>query len=537
MNVENVVMPKSMTLSGVEMKEVQRIIEMLGAENVVRFAVMPTFNVGRPFVPPCGYVLNGRKATPFRRELVDQATIFKGRAALPIFHIADQNTRAVYAELVKGSKPLSTLLEEKIIPEWFVNTTHAVIEKAMQLVNNSVDQKLTLSIGNNKVASMLMRLEPSEVVQSSISLVEAVTDQSDIFIVTELHALPEKHELSALVDRMSGKSTMLEFFSSEFMRRYNLTLRVLRALTCKLMGRAIVEVLVDGDISERMPIYQNPDSVEAAAQMDAPNSGFINWVTNMLVPDVRGEAFLFFSEALEGDLGAIIDNGPFCESIWVNKGGVNATEQILQAGLSGGIPYEMPPTIDRSAALEIIVAEQVAIQERRMERNGRSTMSKEEKDEEDNQNDGVVMSENSKFLIATRQEHQPTIFSSTHPFIVGPSINNALVGFQAAEHAKNSVNMVVWRESSMHLPVVIPDQLVNYRRPLNTKGVIDLLADHGIKIELATINTHRLMRVSLRAIGPINDRDQLMMYRAAGEIHQNRRATTAIHGSKVSHSK
>lgn len=505
-----------------ESRQVEQLVALARDANIEKLAIMPNFKAGQPFIPPSGYVLLAKSEMPFSALMVDQATLFKGRSILPLFLLTDEATQAIYKEATNESS-LSLAIEKKIDPIWFVNTTHSVIKQAFDLINQAVKTGLKVAASNG--TTVLIAIEPSEAVQPHISLLEAVRDESDVYILAEVHAIPMGHELSDLVQRFADqRRSLFDFYQHDLVKRYMFTLRVLRALVCKLMGYEIVKAIVSDLMLERMTVYRNPLDVAKAAEMTEANSGFLQWLTNMIIPANENKHFFYYNDALDVEHGAIIDNGPFCELVWANYR-LKATALIAKADRCGGVPYDMPTTMDRAAALEAAVLSHYMKNEKLKELERQTDYDVAEDEEARAALQETEVTEDGA-IIAPHFEHHPTIFSAGNKFIAGPSVDAKIVGYAPAMRAQKSVSMIVWRESAMHMPVAIPDKVVNYHRSLGDARSAKVLEMHGILINTEFIDTNRLMRVVLRALGPVNDLDQLMMWRAAGEVHHNKRQNT-----------
>jgi hypothetical protein len=209
---------------------------------------------------------------------------------------------------------------------------------------------------------------------------------------------------------------------------------------------------------------------------------------------------LFYSEAVDAELGALIYAGPFRELIWVNRH-QKAKAALESANHEMSVPADLPPTQTRTSALEAAVLSHVQARAQ-----ARRAKAGDDDAPEHDEESGV----------APRTEHSPTIFSVTHALLAGPSVSAETVGKARAVSARRAKATLAWRESDLHLPVAVPDEVIHYRRGAESAAVQQTLKEYGVGLTGdANGAANATLRVIIQALAPVNTLDQLAMWRAA----------------------
>jgi hypothetical protein len=481
--------------------------------------LMPNAKRGEAFSPLSGYVLRVDKSAKVIARHVDVGTLLKGRCIIPVFNLDDKETAEALAEAnIDAAGSIDRILEV-ITPEWLVNATHECFNEAYRIVNDAYHKGSANASGSTS-SSRLMEVEPSESCQSSVSLVEIVRD-AEPWLVCESHSLPKMWYIGDELARAEREgNTFQQFFFQEHMASYYRAQKAVRVITARLVRSRIVHQVLGEEVANKLRLVADPANIDT---VNDSSNGASHFDTNVAVVDDATGELLFYSEAIEADMGALIYAGPFRELIWANRR-QKSTRSIQSAKREQAVPFDLPPILRKVSAIESVVLAhtEASVKARKeyLRSVGRGDKDDNEEDEEDNDNDdadtrGSVITVDHDIKVAARIEHNPTVFSVRHAFIAGPSFVIDTVGAARARVARRAQCVLVWRESNLHIPVAVPDEALDYRRGVEVPAMLNILKAHGVELLGDSASANPTLRIAIQALAPVATLDQLVMWRAS----------------------
>lgn len=446
---------------------------------ISKMVLLPNAEPVLPLNPLTGFALSAKGELTLKDgALLDPLRLFKGRA---IVKVLDMLALPKNQDLTT----ISALIKEKITPVWFYETAVEALRMALETLNLEA-----LDSSNNYIP-----LARSEYVQNSAMLVENFAD-GDMFVIVEASASPSRNEDSEQITALFS-GTIDEMIRSRIYKIYYRSVKAFRTHAALILHDLITLRLFGVDDKRKKP---TPKDV-------------VHYETN-LVKELKVGECVIFSDAFDGEEGALIYAGPYHNMLWVNHAaGREAAQRIRKADLNDALPYDTPTTVNRFNALEHIIMDRIT------SKKASDDDDEEEEDEDDNSNPGDSVAR--KPTLATRTVHQrdgkPNIISASAPSIPRqfslPNKQGARLKSQYL--SKGLMSTVVWQESPAHLPVAVADELIRYHAPADeVKALVKL----GLGLDDEENVTS--LRIFLQAIAPVSTLDQLMIWRAAHSAAQ-----------------
>jgi hypothetical protein len=309
---------------------------------------------------------------------------------------------------------------------------------------------------------------------------------------------------------VNKKKVVDVFFNEPGLSAYYLTLKAFRTMTCQLVRFQVMKRLL-GDLYKRDSFSSLAAALDREMRMH--HVSLKHYVVNECRQD-QGGILCFHSEAFDAEIGGLINGGPYREMIWVNAA---ASLQDKQTPLSpeekrrfdGAVPAEMPTTMTAQEAIEVsaLVDRLVTASRTRGEKVGEAPI----------RHMGAYVPPITSVCVRAERDCVHTVSA---PHVSGLAKDARFSGAIGSRRARESVVEIAWGSISLISPPYIPDAVINYRLGTEKEAVIEMLRNHGIRLDEETTQTkHRILRVITQALGPVTVLNQLTSWRAVFSVN------------------